>query len=116
MVAPPVVPDGSNELVVLLSDLHIGAAFSGPFGTYDSDKAKELLGIYLGRVIEIGKQYGIGKICVGLLGDQISGNIHKSIAVTNRENVIEQIIIVADLIELFIKSLPLLFPGCLYRL
>lgn len=111
MVAPPVVPDGSNELVVLLSDLHIGAAFSGPFGTYDSDKAKELLGIYLGRVVEIGKRYGIGKICVGLLGDQISGNIHKSIAVTNRENVIEQIIIVADLIELFIKELASAFPG-----
>ena len=86
LVAPPVVPDGANELVVLLSDLHIGAAFSGPFGTYDSDKAKELLGVYLGRVIEIGKQYSVGKICVGLLGDQISGNIHKSIAVTNREN------------------------------
>lgn len=111
IIMPPtdVASDG-NELVVLLSDLHIGAAFAGPFGVYNSDKAKDLLETYLAKVIGIGKQHNVSTICVGLLGDQISGNIHKSIAVTNRENVIEQIMTGADLIEMFITGLVAAFP------
>ena len=47
--------------------------------------------MYLSEIIEIQKTH-IAENCVCLLlGDLISGSIHKTISVTNKENVIEQV-------------------------
>ena len=47
---------------------------------------------------------------VVLLGDQISGNIHNTIQVSNRENVIDQIEIASEIITWFCVELAKIFP------
>lgn len=94
-----------NEMVICLSDLHIGQTFSSVFGEYNSDIARRRLNEYLNKVIEVGKLHNIRKVHTISLGDQISGSIHKSIAITNRENVIEQIRLATELISSFCYEL-----------
>lgn len=94
-----------NEMIICLSDLHIGQCFSSVFGEYNSSIAKKRLNEYLGKIIEVGKLHKVRKVHVVSLGDQISGSIHKSIAITNKENVIEQIRSATELISSFCYEL-----------
>lgn len=99
------VLNSSKDVVVCLSDLHIGAKYSGFDGTYDSDIAKERLSEYLLKIIEIQKTHNAENCVCVLLGDIISGSIHKSISVTNKENVIEQVKLACEYISDFIYEL-----------
>lgn len=101
---------GHNEMIVCLSDLHIGASFDSAFGKYNSDIAKDRLNQYLNKVIEVGTRHEIPKVHVVGLGDLLSGSIHKSIAITNKENVIEQIKLATELISSFCYELTKVFP------
>lgn len=80
-----------KEMIISLSDLHTGQTFKSYFGEYNTEIEKKRLQQYLNKIIEIGKFHNIKSIHILSLGDQISGNIHKTIQVSNKENVIEQI-------------------------
>lgn len=54
---------------------------------------------YLGEILKIGKRHNSQNVYVAVIGDLISGSIHKSIA--NRENVIDQIKLAVDYISAF---------------
>lgn len=82
---------GDDAMIVCLSDLHIGQTFNSAFGEYDSDIAKERLEKYLNEIISIGKLHKVSKVYVLLLGDSISGSLHKTIEVSNKENVVDQL-------------------------
>ena len=97
--------NSDNDLLVILSDLHIGQTFSSPFGEYNTNIAKKRLQKYLNEIIKIGKRHDSENCYVSIQGDLISGSIHKSIAITNRENVIEQIKIASELIASFCYDL-----------
>lgn len=101
--SPCVMPSvsGDNDLLVVLSDLHIGATFSSAFGEYNSDIAKRRLNDYLNNILEIRARHNSQNVYIVLAGDVVSGNIHKSIQVTNRENVIDQIKLAVDYISAF---------------
>ena len=94
-----------SEMIVCLSDLHIGAQYYSAFGKYDSQIANDRLEEYLNKVIEIGQRHGIREAHVAILGDVISGLIRTSIQLGNRENVVDQIKLSAELISSFIASL-----------
>lgn len=94
-----------NDMVVLLSDLHIGATFDNRFGRYNTDIAVERMSELLSNVLELQRMHNSENCYVLSLGDQISGIIHKTIQVTNRENVIEQIKIATELIANFCYKL-----------
>lgn len=94
-----------NDMVVLLSDLHIGATFDNRFGRYNTDVAVERMSELLSNVLELQRMHNSENCYVLSLGDQISGIIHKTIQVTNRENVIEQIKIATELIANFCYKL-----------
>ena len=94
-----------NDLLIILSDFHIGATFNNQFGYYDTEVAKERLTKLYYRVREIAKVHECQNCYISLQGDIISGSIHKSIQVTNRENVIDQIKIASDLITNFCYSI-----------
>ncbi len=96
---------GENDLLVVLSDLHIGQTFSNVFGEYNSEIAKERLNEYLEKVLQIKERHKSQNVYVVLAGDLLSGNIHKSVAVTNRENVIEQVKLAIDYITAFCYEL-----------
>ena len=97
--------DGDNSLVVMLSDLHTGQTFDSPFGRYNTDILKDRLNQLLKKTIKIGRRHESVMVNVVLLGDQISGNIHNTIQVSNRENVIEQIKIASEVITWFCVEL-----------
>lgn len=99
------VRGGNKSMIVSLADLHIGQSFSSVFGKYDSNIAKERLGLYLEKIKEYAKLHNVSDCYVAVLGDDISGAIHKSIAITNRENVIEQIKLASEYISSFCAEL-----------
>ena len=103
------IDGGDNSLIVMLSDLHTGQTFNSPFGLYNTDVLKDRLNQLLNKTITIGRRHGSVMVNVVLLGDQISGNIHNTIQVSNRENVIEQIKIASEVITWFCVELSKVF-------
>lgn len=101
----PVTVNGDNDLLVCVNDTHIGETNANFFGCFDTEIAKERLGQYLEEIIEIQKRHNSRSATVALLGDLLSGNIHLTIQVTNRENVIDQIKIVSELLSSFVHEL-----------
>ena len=102
-----------NDLLVILSDLHIGQCFSSFWGEYNSDIARDRLDQLLLEIIRIGQRHNSEKVYVSIQGDLISGSIHKALAITNRENVIEQIKLAAELISSFCYELSKYFSRVL---
>ena len=92
-------------MIVCLSDLHIGADYDSIWGKYNSKIAQERMTEYLSEVVDIGIRHKITDVVVLGIGDLISGNIHRSIQVTNREDVIEQIMLASEMITKFIAEL-----------
>lgn len=93
--------DSPRDLIVCLSDTHFGETFSNRFGTYDTSIAKERLEEYLDKIIEVGIVHKAESVYLACLGDLVSGTIHHSIQVSNRENIIDQIKISAEYIANF---------------
>ena len=56
--------DEDEALIVMLSDLHIGASFSNYFGKFNTDVAKERLGTYLHKITEIGIRHHASSVYV----------------------------------------------------
>ena len=101
----PTISKSKNDMIVCLSDLHIGATYYGFDGAYDSLIAKERLEKYLEEIINIQKTHNAENCVCLLLGDLISGSIHKTISVTNKENVIEQVKLACEYISDFVYEL-----------
>lgn len=96
---------GDNDLLCMLTDLHIGQTFDSMWGSYNTDIAKKRLNQYLNEILEIQKLHGSEKCYISLQGDLISGNIHSTIQISNRENVIDQMKIAIELISSFCYEL-----------
>lgn len=99
------VQQSDNDLLVSLNDIHYGANVSNYWNTYNSDICREMMCHYLDRIISIAETHRSENCIVWANGDEISGNIHQSIAVTNKETVIEQIKGVSELIAEFLAEL-----------
>lgn len=100
-----VVTQSDNDLLVSLNDIHYGATVENYWNTYNSDICREMMCRYLDRIIQIARTHSSQNCIIWANGDEISGNIHKSITVTNKENVMEQIKGVSELIAEFIAEL-----------
>lgn len=90
-------------LYALVSDLHYGISFKSVAGSYDKEIARERMAKYAAEIIRIGKD--VDTLYISLMGDMISGGIHPSIRVEERENVVQQVIGAAELISKFIYTL-----------
>ena len=102
---PVSICSSDNDLLISLNDIHYGANIDNYWNTYNSDVCKKMMCVYLSRIIKIGETHSSENCIVWANGDEISGNIHQSIAVTNKENVIEQIKGVSELIAEFLAEL-----------
>ena len=96
---------GDNTLLVSLNDLHYGANVHNAWCTYNSEVCAEMMARYLEKIVSIANMNMSEDCVVWAAGDCISGNIHRSIQITNKENVIEQIMGVSELIAQFIAGL-----------
>ena len=94
-----------NDLIVMLSDLHIGQTFASAWGVYNLEIAKDRMKQYLQEILKIQKRHNSENCYISLQGDMISNSIHKTIAITNRENVIQQVIQASEMITSFIAEL-----------
>ena len=96
--------DASDDVMVIcLSDLHIGACFDNFDGAYSPEIADARLRDYLVKIRGIQNRNGCKECVVTLLGDEISGSIHKTISVTNKEDVVDQVktasMLIADFVD-----------------
>ena len=87
-----------NDILVILSDFHIGQCFDSAWGKYDSDIAFKRVEQLAEKVRKVQYKHKSENLYIAISGDLISGNIHKSIAITNREDVITQIKIASKII------------------
>lgn len=111
---PPVLRTGNREGVLLLSDLHIGIVNDNYWNKYDTEVMKERMSYLKQRVIQIGLESNISRLRVVCLGDIISGLIHSTIRLENREDVCKQSIIAAEVISEMLQAFSTLFKVDLY--
>lgn len=97
--------NSDNDMLIMLTDWHIGQTFRSFWGEYNTDIARERVGKLLNSVIEIVDTNKCKNAHIVLGGDMISNSIHKTIQITNKENVINQIKIVTELISSFVYEL-----------
>jgi hypothetical protein len=94
-----------NDLLVGLNDIHFGIEIDNFWNKYNSTIAKERLEKYLNDIINIQKVHSSENCFVCSNGDLISGAIHYTIALANKENVVEQVMGVSELISWFLSEL-----------
>ena len=102
-------PDGGRTLLVSLNDIHYGANINNAWCRYNSSICARMFEQYLSRIEEIADRHNCTECVVWAAGDEISGSIHRSIQVSNKENVIEQIMGVSELIAQFLTQLSGMF-------
>ena len=96
--------NSTKTAIICCSDWHIGACYDNEYGKYDSDIAKARISEYASKAIMICEVNEVHNVIIAGLGDEISGVIHHSIQVTNRENVIEQVMLASELMLAFITE------------
>lgn len=106
-----IIETNNNDLIVCLNDIHYGAYINNAWNLYDSGISKFRMKEYYKRILNI-KFKHLSKNCyVFCNGDLISGNIHPTIQISNKENVVEQIIGVSELISFFLLELSRVFEN-----
>lgn len=103
--APREIMRSDNDLLVSMNDIHYGAVVDNYWCKYNSDIFVDMLSDYIDRILDIAKTHRSENCIVWMNGDAISGNIHHSIAVSNKENLIEQVMGVSELIAGFLAAL-----------
>lgn len=101
--------NADRAMIIMLNDLHIGQTFDNFFGKYNTEIAERRMAQLLDKVKEIAQRHGCGSCIVSLGGDNCSGNIHKTIQVSNREDVIQQIKKAAEMVTSFCYELTQIF-------
>ena len=92
----------NTAVIAMLSDIHYGMTFSGIGGSYNTKIAAQRVMDYANSIVDIGIGGGAKECYVLLMGDLISGMIKNTIRAENRENIVEQIVGVSELITAFI--------------
>ena len=99
------IEPSDNDLMVSLNDIHYGIEVDNYWNCYNPNVCREMFVGYIDRIVEIRDTHKSENCYVWANGDMISGNIHYSIAVQNKENVIEQVKGVSELISEFLAIL-----------
>lgn len=101
----PSVIIGECDILVCLDDIHYGANIDNYWNKYNSDIAKRRLELYLSNIKKIRNIHNIERCYVCCNGDLISGNIHPTIQISNKENVVQQVIGISELLSWFLSEL-----------
>ena len=95
--------DNDKELLVGLSDWHIGMSINSKFNTFNKEIAIKRLSKLQQKTMEKVLKEDIKTIHIANLGDLIHGLIHVSARVASEENTIEQVITASEMVKEFIK-------------
>lgn len=102
---PTYIEPSTNDLLVSLNDIHYGINISNAWNTYNPAVCRDMMRKYLNRILDIAQTHHSENCIVYNCGDSISGKIHLTIQITNKENVVEQIKGVSELIAEFLAEL-----------
>ena len=108
-IPTPKFNKSTNEMLIGLNDIHFGVGIDNNWNVYNPDVAKKRLEQYLIEIFDIQKLHGINKCVVISGGDLISGSIHLTIQLANKENVVKQVMGVSELIAWFLSELCRMF-------
>jgi hypothetical protein len=105
----------NRDMVCLISDIHYGIKTTNALSPYDRDICKQKMNYLVDKTIKFSLENDIDKLYVLILGDEISGLIHNTTRLEQREDVISQVIEVSELLyEAIVKlanSLPFVVVG-----
>ena len=96
---------GDQALYAMLSDIHYGISYSNRSGVYNPDIAWSRVMTYADRLCKLGFENNVSTIYVSLMGDMISGIIHQTIRLENREDLVHQIVGASELTAAFLHKL-----------
>lgn len=111
---PAYIEQSTNDLLVSLNDIHYGIDINNAWNTYNPDICRDMMRKYLDRILFIAQTHHSENCIVYNCGDSISGKIHLTIQITNKENVVEQIKGVSELIAEFLAELSSHFNSVKY--
>ena len=94
-----------NDLVIHLTDIHCGVEIESRFNSFNFEILKERLKKYITEILNIKYLYKSENAYVILGGDLIQGLIHVNSRIESKENIVEQIMKVTDLISNFLYNL-----------
>ena len=94
-----------NDLMISLCDIHYGMNIDNHWNKYNSDILIDRLKKYLNKIFSVQKLHKSENCYVSANGDLISGSIHPQVQIANKENVIEQIMGVSEVIAWFLNEL-----------
>lgn len=101
----PTFTPSDNDMLISLNDIHYGISIDNKWNQYSPDICAAMMTNYLERIREIADRHKSENCIVYNCGDSISGNIHRSIQIANKENVVEQVKGVSELIAQFLYGL-----------
>lgn len=102
---PTYIEPSDNDLLCSLNDIHYGIDIHNAWNTYNPEICRKMMCRYIDRIITIAERHGSENCYVFNNGDSISGKIHYTIQIANKENVIEQVKGVSELIAEFLAEL-----------
>lgn len=99
------IEPSDNTLLLGLNDIHYGIDICNAWNVYNTSVCREMLCKYLDKAIEIGERHYCEDCIVFCNGDMINGKIRLTVQLSNKENVIEQVKGVSELIAEFLAAL-----------
>lgn len=105
----PTIASSDNDMVICISDFHLGSTYDNFFGSYDSEIAAQRLSKYLYYIGKVQRLHNSANAYVLLLGDICNGNIHLTTQLQNRENLIEQVQTAAEMLSAFVYEISKIF-------
>lgn len=96
--------------IAMISDVHYGMAVDNFLNKYNPNITKERMDYLTDKIIEYSKLNNLDVMNICLLGDMISGEQYLSVRLENRENLINQIINVSELLSEAIYKIALNVP------
>ena len=91
--------------ILTLSDFHYGLTIDEFNNTYNSSIFVERLIELYHKVVEYIKLNNVERLYILGLGDYLSGIIHTTIRIENRENIVQQVMNISELLASFINTL-----------
>ena len=111
---PSYIIPSSNDILVSLNDIHYGISVCNAWNVYNPEVCKKMMRNYLDRILSIAETHKSENCIVFNCGDSISGKIHLTIQLANKENVIGQVKGVSELIAEFLAALSSHFKSVRY--
>lgn len=103
--SPAPIIKSDSDLIIHLSDVHAGVYIRSVFNTFNTEVLHQRLEKYLDEILEIRDTHNAENAYVILGGDMIHGLIHVNSRIEAKENVVQQIMLISDIISNFINQL-----------